>query len=189
METPTYTFVIRSQDRAFGDANDFRIALPFQSELAKHDYWRVSIQQAIFPKSNAYTIHYDSTANEYIQPDNNTIFTHEFLELRLDFGGACRGHDTALGGGRMSHFVTSEQIVDNVFKSKPSDAITYEIARPNLNEMHVQVVNKDGHLAKVMKRTDFPSVVQVVPGALYAAESALPEWVMTLHVQPIRKYE
>lgn len=189
MSDPTYTFVIRSQDRVHGDTNDFRIALPFRSELATHDYWRVSVQQAIFPKSEAYTIHYDDHANAYIIPENNTVFTHEFVEIRIDFGSACRGHDTAIGGGRMVHFVTSGNLPEDLFKSTPNDAISYEIARPNLSEMHVQVVNKDGYLAKVMNRVDFPTTVQTTPGMLYALESYLPEWVMVLHVQPIRKYE
>ena len=190
---PLYTFVIRSVNRVFEDASrptsDFRVRLPYQPDLAKHDYWRVSVARVIFPSSDAYITHFDAGQDVYTQPSNHMIYTHEFLEIRLDFGSACKGYDSSTGGGRFVHFVTCDAhpSAQQRIGSTQADAITYEIARPNLGELHVQVVNKDGQLAGMMQNSNFPSSEATAAGALHSSESALPEWFMVLHVEPIEK--
>ena len=181
-----YTFVIRSADRIFGSSNDFRVTLPYQPELARHDYWRVNVQRAIFPKSDAYTIQYDERNDEYVVPSNSMTYTHESMEIRIDFGSACKGHDTQMRGGRMVHLVTHNE---SVFQSGPGDAIDYEIARPNLGELRVQVVNKDGLPAGMMQQDDFQNFDLGAPGvgALYSTETSLPDWTMIIHASPIEK--
>ena len=182
----TYTFVIRSTDRIFGTSNDFRVHLPYQPELARHDYWRVNVQRAIFPKSDAYTIQYDERNDEYVVPVSSMTYTHEFMEIRIDFGSACKGFDTQTKGGRMVHLVTHTEAA---FQSGPGDAVDYEIARPSLGEMRVQVVNKDGAPAGMMQQDDFPNFDLGAPdaGALLSAETVIPEWMMIVSVTPIEK--
>ena len=186
----TYTFVIRSADRVYGDTNDFRVQLPYQPELAKHDYWRVSVQRAIFPKSDAYFVQYDEQNDDFKTPTTSMVYTHEFMELRIDFGSACKGHDTQTKGGRMVHFVTSDEMIPlGIYQSGPNHAVDYEIARPSLGELRVQVFNKDGVLAGMMLSSAFPNFADGPPtaGALSSSESDLPEWTMILHASPINK--
>ena len=189
-----YTFVIRSRDRVYEEhtdrpTSDFRVRLPFKPDLAKHDYWRVSVARAIFPTSTAYNTHFDFESDVYTQPSSQLVYTHEFLEIRLDFGSACKGHDTSTGGGRFVHYVTCDAFPSSQQRiaSTQADAIAYEIARPSLNELRVQVVNRDGFLAGFMTNDDFPATQATQANAMYDLESALPEWLMVLHVEPIEK--
>ena len=86
----------------------------------------------------------------------------------------------------MVHFVTHTEAA---FQSGPGDAIDYEIARPNLGELRVRVVNKDGLPAGMMQEDDFPNFDLGAPvaGALYSFETGLPDWTMIIHVSPIEK--
>ena len=86
----------------------------------------------------------------------------------------------------MVHFVTHTEAA---FQSGPGDAVNYEIARPSLGELRVQVVNKDGDPAGMMQQDDFQNFDLGAPGAgaLYSFETIIPEWIMVLHVTPIEK--
>ena len=189
-----YTFVIRSRDRVYEEnsdrpTSDFRVRLPYMSDLAKHDYWRVSIARAVFPMSTAYNTHFDEGTDDHTQPSSQLVYTQEFLEVRLDFGSACKGHDTSTGGGRFVHYVTCDSFpsAQQRMASTQAEAIAYEIARPSLNELRVQVVNRDGFLAGFMTNDAFPETQATQANAMYDLETALPDWTMVLHVEPIEK--
>ena len=184
-----YTFVIRSADRKFGSTNDFRVQLPFLGDLAKHDYWKVSVQRAVLPKAtgaNGASIWYQN--NTYSVPTGNTVNTTEFIELHLNFGSACKGHDTQTRGGRFVHIIAIDHMITDpqpVVQSRPQDAIEYEIARPGLNELHVQLRNKLGAPLGVMMPADFFPYNAAT--SLTGSESPLPEWMFILRVEPIEK--
>ena len=176
----TYTFVIRSKDRIVGAPNDFRVQLPYLPDLARNEYWCVSVQRCVFPKSNGYTVWVDSTQGLH-EPVTNKLLTHDFAEIRLDFGGAAKGHDTDINGGRVVHFVTGRTAnVTALFESGPTDSVEYEIARPNLAELHVQVVNAFGAPLGAMLAADFPTFS--ASATLTNDETALPDWFMILKV-------
>ena len=184
-----YTFIIRSADRVFGSTNDFRVQLPFLGDLAKHDYWRVSVQRAVLPKAtgeNGAAVWYQN--NTYNELLDNTIITTEFIELHLGFGAACKGHDTRTKGGRFVHIIAIDHKItepQQVVQSRPQDAVEYEIARPGLNELHVQLFNKMGVPLGCMKASDFPSYDETT--SLVTYESPLPEWLFILRIEPIEK--
>lgn len=183
-----YTFVVRSKDRLHGATNDFYVNLGFQPELSKHDYWKISVQRVIIPKSDAYTVYYDSTTNTYTQPANNGVIAHEYVEMHLDFGSACKGHDTDINGGRVVHIISSSDVIASpIFESKPNEAVAYEIVRPSMCELRVRLFNKDGLPAKQMKPGDFPNAPVLTRGLMYNVETDLPDWVLILHIEPIEQ--
>ena len=192
-----YTFVIRSQDRlAGGSTNDFSIKLPYLAELARHDYWKVSVQRVLFPKHANYPYEaflINGTANFQAANTQRLGINSLWVEIHLDFGTACHGHDTAIGGGRVVHFVRGAEIEPvsttispgiTPHESKPTDAIPYEIARPNLTELRVRVYNQFMQPAGMVYPGNIPEPLENTAGALASVETPLPDWWMVIQIEP-----
>lgn len=181
-----HTFVIRSKDRVAGVSNDFRVQLPFLPDLARNEYWCVSVQRCVFPKANGHTVWYDTTAQQLIEPAS-TVITGDFVEVHVDFGGTAKGHDTSLRGGRFVHVVTGHVVNSTaLFESGLNEAVEYEIARPNLSELRVQVKNFNGDPLRIMELDRFPNYTAST--SLTNDESTLPDWFMILKVYAKNMY-
>lgn len=176
-----YTFVIRSEDRVEGTASDFRVKMPFLGQLANCTEFRVGVVRAIFPQSDSYHVWYvDGTG--FVTPNTTSHINSEFVELHLDFGTACKGHDTRTGGPRLVHFVSEG--FNQRHESGPNDAIYYDIAGTTLTELRVRVIDKRNDEAGAMVLDDYPTFsadATLSPGDL-------PEWVFVLSVTPTEKY-
>ena len=195
-----HTYVIRSADRVYGNTSDFMIKLPFLGELARHDYYRVSVQRCLFPKHAVYP-YWGYTASQLasFQAENaqRHAINSPWVEVHLDFGSTCRGHDTAIGGGRIVHFVRGADVApqDHALsagltphESKPCDAIPYEIARPNLTELRVCVLNQFGTAAGMQYPGNIPATyTNTAANELSSIETALPDWWFVLQVEPVEK--
>jgi hypothetical protein len=186
-----YTFVIRSKDRQpGGTTNDFKITLPYLQELAASDYWTLSVQRCVFSKAPGTNIHglwFDNRdvdiRDQYVEPHTNKTFTTDVIEVHINLAGACKGHDTHIGGGRVVHLVTPKVHSTFVsFESGINEATEYKLSRPNLTEMSVQVKNKAGGLAKTIKIDDWP---EYIGEKVYAEEEDPPDWMMVLQLKKI----
>ena len=195
----THTYIIRSSDRVYGSTSDFMIKMPFLGELARSDYWRVSVQRVLFPRVENYPW-WRFVANGFVSFQAQNAQRHAinspWVEVHLDFGSTCRGHDTAIGGGRVVHFVRGADPAPQdhtlstgltLHESKPCDAIPYEIARPNLTELRVQVLNQFGKAAGLQASYNIPSTYTNTANQLEYIEAALPEWWMVVQLEPIEK--
>ena len=107
-----------------------------------------------------------------------------------------RGHDTAIGGGRVVHFVRGADVApqDHTLsagltphESKPCDAIPYEIARPNLTELRVRVYNQFGKAAGMQYSFNIPGSFSNTANELENIETALPDWFMVIQLEPVEK--
>ena len=178
-----YTFVIRSKDRVYGDTSDFRIALPYNGALAEHHDYRISIVKSVFPKSDHY--HFWNASGVYYEPAATVKHINsEFVEIHLNFGSPTHGHDTAVGGPRLVHIV-NQRLDGQLHSSDQNDAIYYDVSRPNLTELHVQVKDKFGQPAGVMIPSSYPTFGATV--SLANLQTALPEWVFVLCVEIVEK--
>ena len=108
----------------------------------------------------------------------STVITGDFVEIHLDFGGTAKGHDTSLKGGRFVHVVTGHVVSSTaLFESGLNEAVEYEIARPNLSELRVEVKNFNGDPLGIMERDQFPpytastSLTNAESTLLYALEN------------------
>ena len=188
-----YTFVIRSKDRVYGNTSDFRITLPYNPELARSHYWKVTVPRVIIPRTNFYQFWFDGNATF---PSDELFNPSEFAEVHLDFGTACKGHDTNLNGaGDVTHIVTNRTTDRSptrsshlLYESVPTDVVSYEIARPNLSELRVQVLDKFGRHLKGTPIASFPTFVADTDQTLLTVEQDIPEWLLVVQIEPIEKY-
>lgn len=184
---PAYTFVIRSKDRVIGSTNDFLIRLPYIGKLADHTgNFRVGVVRCVFQKSTNYYNWHDSTSNDYVEPDGTAYIPSEFVELHLDFGGSCYGHDTGTGGARVVHFVNDDR-GNRRHISGPTDAIYYDVTTPGLTEMRVRVINQFGKFAGQMQSNDYPNFTTDPVVDLSQEEESLNDFIFVMSVTPLNK--
>ena len=121
--------------------------------------------------------------DQYVEPNTNKTFTADVIEVHIDLAGACKGHDTDIGGGRVVHLVTPRVHPTFVFfESGVNEATEYKLSRPNLTEMRVQVKNKEGALAKTLPISSWP---EYLGEQTYLTESDPPDWMMVLQLKKI----
>ena len=183
-----HTLLFRSADRVFGSTNDFRITLPYLAALANADVWCVKIERVIIPKNDSFSLWYSSSSTALLPPTNK-VFVDDYIEIHLDFGAASKSYDSRTKGQRIAHLVGARTITGSqIMTSFPDEAVKYHVSRPNLNELHVRVVNKRNEPATVLQVNDFPTLTDPPPD-ISSKEVAIPEWVFVMTIEPVEKYD